>query len=126
MKKAIALMTIFVLVITTTGCATILTDGRGKFEATSEPAGAEVYVNGEKMGQTPVTLLLKKKGEYRIVLKKEGFKEQTFKLTNKVGVGWIVLDVLCGLVPVIVDAVTGKWYRFNEKNFNAVLKKQKQ
>jgi hypothetical protein len=31
---------------------------------------------------------------------------------GKVGVKWIVLDILGGFVPVIVDAATGNWYEF--------------
>lgn len=123
MRKTIAIVTLLSLFFILSGCAAVFTGGRGKVNATSNPAGAEVWVNGEKMGQTPVTLRLKTKGEYQVVIKKEGYKEQTFKLTNKVGAGWIILDVVLGLVPVIVDAATKSWYTFNEKNFNAELEK---
>lgn len=40
------------------------------------------------------------------------------------GAGWIVLDVLAGLVPIIVDAATGAWYGLDQDNVNAVLEKQ--
>lgn len=123
MKKISAVIVLMSLILVLTGCATIFTGGRGKFQATSSPQGADVFVNGEKMGQTPLTLRLKTKGEYKIVIRKEGYKEQSFRITNKVGVGWVILDVLMGLVPVIVDAATGSWYTFNEKNFNAELEK---
>jgi len=39
-------------------------------------------------------------------------------------VGWIILDVLAGLVGVIVDAATGAWYSFDQKNVDAILIKQ--
>lgn len=123
MKKAITILLLVVITISFTGCAAILSGGRGKIKTTSSPSGADVYVNGEKMGQTPCNLRLKTKGEYVIVIKKEGYKDQQFRVTNKVGAGWIVLDILMGLVPVIVDAATGSWYTFNEKNFNAELEK---
>ena len=44
-------------------------------------------------------------------------------ITNHVGAGWIVLDVLCGLVPVIIDAATGAWCDLDQKNIKAVLEK---
>jgi hypothetical protein len=125
MKSKMSLVLIICLIpMFFDGCATIFSGGRGSFRASSDPSGAEVWVNGERMGQTPVTLRLKTKDEYHIVIKKEGYRDQTFHLTNKVGVGWIILDVIAGLVPVIIDAATGDWYIFNEKNFNAVLEKQ--
>ena len=55
-------MVLCVMVIMSFGCAAVFTSGRGKINATSYPIGAEVLVNGEKMGQTPVTLRLKTKG----------------------------------------------------------------
>jgi len=126
MRKGITVMILCAMVMMSFGCAAIFTSGRGKIDATSNPVGAEVLVNGEKMGQTPVTLRLKTKGEYTIVIRKDGFKEQLFRVTNKVGAGWIVLDVLCGLIPVIVDAATDSWYVFNERSFNAELERNTQ
>lgn len=123
MKKPIAIVTLLIMIVSLTGCAAVFTGGRGKIEANSTPSGAEVFVNGEKMGQTPCTIKLKTKGEYTLTIKKEGFKDQTYKITNKVGAGWVILDVVFGLLPVIVDAVTGSWYVFNEKSFNAQLEK---
>lgn len=123
MKKTITIVTLIVMVVSLTGCAAIFTGGRGKVKADSTPSGAEVFVNGEKMGQTPCVIRLKTKAEYTLVIKKEGYKDQSFKITNKVGAGWVILDVIFGLLPVVVDAVTGSWYVFNEKNFNAQLEK---
>jgi hypothetical protein len=34
----------------------------------------------------------------------------------KAGGGWIVLDVLAGLVPVIIDAATGEWSSVDEED----------
>lgn len=123
MKRLFAVVLLCSLVWMSFGCAALFTSGRGKVSASSNPSGAEVWVNGEKMGQTPVTLRLKTKGEYTVTIKKEGYKEQVFRVTNKVGVGWVVLDILAGLLPVIVDAATGSWYVFNEESFNAELEK---
>ncbi len=45
-------------------------------------------------------------------------------ITNHVGAGWIILDVLAGRVPFVVDAATGAWYSLDQKNLDAVLDKQ--
>ena len=124
MKSYISIGLVVVLTLFTMNCAAVFTGGRGEVQTTSNPPGAEVWVNGQMMGQTPVTLRLLTKGEYQVEIKKYGYKTQTFRITNKVGAGWIVLDVIMGLVPVIVDAATGAWYVFNEKNVNAQLEKQ--
>jgi hypothetical protein len=53
----------------------------------------------------------------------DGYKSKTYNVTNHVGAGWIVLDVLCGLVGVIIDAATGSWYELDQKNINVILEK---
>ena len=62
--------------------------------------------------------------EYIVEFKREGYETVTREIVNKVGAGWIVLDVLLGLVPVIVDAATGAWYHLNHTNLRVVLEKQ--
>ncbi|RJP79563.1 MAG: PEGA domain-containing protein [Candidatus Zixiibacteriota bacterium] len=106
------------------GCAAIFQGTNDSLDLRSEPSGAEVYVNGNLMGTTPVKLELKSKETCCIEFKKAGYQTQTHNIGNHVGAGWIVLDVLGGLVPVIVDAATGSWYSFNEETVNAVLQEQ--
>jgi hypothetical protein len=105
-------------------CATLFKGNSSKLDLNSEPQGAKVYVNGNLMGETPVRLKLESKQTYAIEFKKEGYATKTVNIQNHVGAGWIVLDVLAGLLPVIVDAATGAWYDLDQKNVNAVLEKQ--
>jgi hypothetical protein len=106
------------------GCATIFKGNASKIDLNSNPQGAQVFVNGNLMGETPVRLKLESKTTYSIEFKKEGFKTKVVNVQNHVGAGWIVLDVICGLVPVIVDAATGSWYDLDQDHVNAVLEKQ--
>ena len=106
------------------GCATIFKGTNGRVDFMSTPPEAEVWVNGNLMGRTPLKLKLNVKEEYRIEFRKEGFQTEVSLIQNRVGAGWVILDVLTGLVPVIIDAVTGAWYSLDQKNINAVLKAQ--
>jgi hypothetical protein len=76
------------------------------------------------MGKTPLQLKLASKKEYAIEFRAEGYQPRVYNISNKVGAGWIVLDVLAGLIPVIIDAATGAWYKLDQDNINAVLIKQ--
>ena len=105
-------------------CASIFKGTSNKVDFNSDPQGAKIYVNGNYMGDTPIKLKLESKGNYNIEFKLEGFKTKTFNITNHVGAGWIILDIIFGLVPVIVDAATGAWYELDQKNINAELIKQ--
>lgn len=106
-------------------CATIFKGSTDNVSFSSDPSGAKVYVNGTLLGTTPVQLELKSKNSYTIEFKKEGYETRTVLLNNSVGAGWIVLDALFGLVPIIVDAATGNWYSLDQEHVNAVLEQQK-
>ena len=123
LKKAISSVLIASLVIFLAGCAAIFKGNSSKLDTNSDPKGAKVYVDGNYMGETPIRLKLESKRTYNIEFRKDGFKSKSYNITNHVGGGWIVLDVLCGLVGVIVDAATGAWYDLDQKNINAVLEK---
>ena len=124
MKRKLFYVFVVLLVLQLTGCATLFKGTHSKVDFSSQPPGADVYVNGTLMGKTPIQLKLVSKETYTIEFRKEGFHTVTRTITNKVGVGWIVLDVLTGLVPVIVDAATGAWYQLDQKNVDAVLQEQ--
>lgn len=105
-------------------CATIFKGSTDDVSFSSEPSGAKVYVNGNLLGTTPVQLELKSKSSYTIEFKKEGYETKTVLLNNSVGAGWIVLDILGGLIPIIIDAATGNWYELDQEHVNAVLEAQ--
>jgi len=106
------------------GCATIFKGSTDTVSYSSDPSGAKVYVNGSLMGTTPFQLELKSNQSYTIEFRKEGYQNKTVILNNSVGGGWIVLDVIFGLIPVIVDAATGNWYSLDQKHVNAALEAQ--
>jgi hypothetical protein len=124
MKKLLSTFLIASLFLLTSSCATIFKGNSSKINFNSNPQGAQIYVNGNYMGDTPILLKLESKQAYNIEFRKEGYKTKAFNITNHVGVGWIVLDVIFGLVPVVVDAATGSWYELDQKIVNALLEKQ--
>lgn len=58
---------------------------------------------------------------HRVVFQKEGYDDAVCELTASVGTVWVILDVLGGLVPVIIDAATGEWKSLDQGVCNAVL-----
>ena len=125
MKKTIfTLLAIVALSTVFSGCATLFAPSTHPLAVSSQPAGADVYVNGFKMGTTPVELNLKADKAYTIEFRKEGYETVTRVVNTKIGAGWVILDVLGGLVPVIVDAATGAWYKLDQDAVNAALIEQ--
>ena len=124
MRRTIASFTILVFLFMISGCATVFKGTNEEVQFHSDPQRAEVYVNGVKMGETPLTLKLESKKTYTIEFRAEGYESKTYNITNSVGAGWVILDILMGLIPVIIDAATGAWYGLSTHNVNMVLRKQ--
>ncbi len=61
-----------------------LLDNRGPLHVTSDPAGAEVVIDGNKVGRTPVDVTLPP-GEHRVIIHYQGYAEATYlpTLTNE-------------------------------------------
>ena len=106
------------------GCATILSNPNQQINVASDPDGAKVYIGGQYVGETPVMYKVDSRKTHNIEFRKEGYKTKTYYLGNFVGGGWVVLDVLFGLVPVIIDAATGSWYYASEDNIKVALEKE--
>jgi len=119
-------VTLVVLISVTcfTGCATIFKGSTEKVGFSSDPGGADVYVNGILLGKTPFELNMKSNKTYTLEFKKEGYESRNVVLNNSVGGGWVVLDILGGLIPVVIDAATGDWYHLDQDHVNAVLQSQ--
>jgi PEGA domain len=124
MKKLTSYVVLLSLLFFLSSCATLFKGTNGEVRFGSDPQKAEVWVNGTNMGETPITLKRESKKTYVIEFRKEGYKPVTRSITNHVSAGWVILDVLGALLPVIVDAATGAWYSLDQKNIDAVLEKQ--
>ncbi|MBB6099324.1 hypothetical protein HNR42_002762 [Deinobacterium chartae] len=121
MKKVIATgLLCAALIGGLSSCATIIKGTEQTVPVASTPEGAEVLVNGVSYGRTPLQLRLKTNQSYTIVVRADG-KERIFNVVNRVGTLWVVLDVLTGLVPVVVDAATGAWYELDPNSINVNL-----
>jgi len=122
MKKTIVLL--ILAAFTLQSCATLFAPKKNTLSVTSDPSGADVIVNGYKMGKTPVELSLAANQTYTIEYRKDGYEKIVKIVGTKTGAEWVILDVLAGLVPIIVDAATGDWKKLDTKHINVMLEKE--
>ena len=120
-KKVYVLLVFAFIVFVLSGCATLFNEKAPAVSFMSEPSAAQVYVNGVEMGETPCTFKLETDKEYTIEFRKDGYQTKTYFLTNEVGAVWIVLDILGGFIPIIVDAATGDWYELSQEYVSVSL-----
>lgn len=99
-------------------CGALFNGGPQNVMVSSNPAGAEVWVDGTNRGITPATLQLSKDQNHTVTLRRAGYQEQTVTINRRLSSTYLILDILGGLVPVIVDAATGSWYVLSTDNVN--------
>jgi hypothetical protein len=124
LKDVTSVLVLAAFVLALSGCATVFRGEHRRLGVNSEPESAQVFINGTYYGRTPLRIELRPNQPYTIEFKKEGFKTEVRQIKNEIGLGWVVLDVVCGLVPVLVDALTGSWYDLDQRYVNAVLERQ--
>jgi len=120
-KRILSLFLIFVVIISVTGCATLFKQKSRTVSFDSDPQGAEIYINGNRMGRTPMPMNLSNLKTVTVTFKKEGYEDKTYIINTKVGAGWVILDCLGGFIPVIIDAVTENWYNLDTDNVKVML-----
>jgi hypothetical protein len=121
MRRSVRVLIALLVLISMSGCATVLKGSNEKVSFTTDPGGAEIYINGQYMGKTPLQVNLRSKDVYSIEFRKQGYEPKMVQLNSRVGLGWVVLDVISGFVPVIIDAITGNWYRLEATDVRATL-----
>jgi len=119
--KPILTTALLLLVSAGVGCGTLFNAKRKTVTFASEPAGADILVNGNRVGSTPYQMELEQGKPYTITFRKAGHHDVTCMIGNSVGAGWVILDILGGLVPIIIDAVTGDWNSLDKNACTATL-----
>ena len=105
-------------------CAAILTKREKVVAVTSSVEGTYIYVNGALECQTPCTLTLKPKycEAFAIEAKKEGYHTKQKTIESKLGVGWLILDiVLTTFLGPAIDGISGAWLRLDTQALNIQL-----
>ena len=122
MKKGICFGAVLVLLITQSGCATIVSGSKQEVLIDSNPTGAEIQIDGVAMNMsTPVSLELKRGKTHQVILSKPGYLSETRVLKKGIN-KWAWVGILIPYGP-IVDWLTGSIYSINPKNVNVQLTK---
>ncbi|HEX8361481.1 MAG TPA: PEGA domain-containing protein [Longimicrobium sp.] len=117
-------LTILIPTLALSACGALFNGGPANVAMNSNPAGAEIWIDGTNRGITPATLQLEKGKNHTVTFRKAGHADTNYEITRQVSPTYVVLDVLGGLIPIIVDAATGSWYVLSTKEVNVQLAQQ--
>ena len=86
-------LSILVLAMVASGCATIIDGSSQPVTFNSSPNGARIYVNGMEIGTTPLTMAVKRSKTTMLLAKKNGYEDQPFVLQTKIN-SWFWGNIL--------------------------------
>ncbi len=125
--SAVAIATSAILILNILGCATIIDGSTQDVAVRSTPASAQVFDNGQLLGQTPINVTLDRGRTHNIQLKLPGYEPATVYLSqdinpatwiNAVGALFLFAPGLAGLG---IDYITGAFYELTPGQVNAQL-----
>lgn len=125
MKKTVELSIILAIALVGSGCATISNSEKDVVVVTSEPSDAEVFVSNRSRGHTPVDIPLdiQDNSGSTIRIQKDGYREETDRLTTSIESSYIFWDAVLGVWPLLIDSVTEDWKEFDKSKYHFNLKK---
>jgi hypothetical protein len=124
-KKWPVTILLFTMVLGFSSCATLLGGKRNTLNIQSgQPDSAMVFLDGVYLGQAPFKLHISKyKLQHRsmIEIKKEGFETFYHEVLRSPHIGYVVADIITGVIPLIVDVADGNIYRPNTRKIEYKL-----
>jgi hypothetical protein len=95
------------------GCATVIQGPLQKVKFDSRPAGATLYVNGKKVGETPQLIVFSRFQKPQVRFELQGFEPYELKMDNYAIWSAVEGNIMLGIAPIVVDAVTGSLYEMS-------------
>lgn len=119
---------LLLLLLLSSGCASIVNGTTQNVAVTSTPDGAKVTAaGGDKSIEciSPCTMTLKRKYNYSVMVSKDGFKQQTIQLQSVVS-GAVAGNIIAGgLIGWGIDAASGGDSRLVPEAINVTLDEEK-
>lgn len=124
MTRSLAAIALLISLLVSSGCGLVFGGSRQVVRVESTPTGARLVTKPETADyKTPTALSLQRKGNYAITVSAPGYTSKTVEIQRNMRVGIVVLDIVLGVVPVIVDAATGAWYSLSPSQTTVTLER---
>ena len=125
MHKVLTVLLCCVVTFSLMGCATIVKSKTTEIQINSDPQGANVYFDGNRVGKTPLLTTASNKYPLMVSLKKEGYEEISKRIDVHTAGGYLVADCflppLYGCAWIILDMCTKNSNTLNEAKLNFTL-----
>ena len=121
MKKMVTALLVTSAMVLVTGCSTIFKGTTQVVTITSDPSNADVLVDGNNMGKTPLSVSLKKNAYTSMTVKKSGYNSQ-IKALQKTYDPVTLINVFWDLSTT--DLISGAAYEYQPNTYHFALEKE--
>lgn len=125
LRKLILLVMVSIMF---SGCASLLERRTQKVSINTNTGleGAKIYLNdaytGEGTEKVEVPIGYKAN---KVTVKKDGYKDGSKEIKNRIAGGWLILDIFTGIIPLVVDLITGDIFSSPPRKVDILLEKNK-
>lgn len=109
------LLCILIAVLSLSSCATMIHGKHQEVTIQTEPPGASVLCDGEKVGNTPVVVTVARKQDHSITVVKNGYHQQDIDLKRRLSATTLLYALPGGVVWFSIDNQHGAQFEFEEK-----------
>ena len=118
------------LFLSFSGCATIFSDGEDEITFNSNVDKTKVYLDGMKLGETPLTISIDRKTANRkLKFTKSGYQTQEMELLHDFNMNFSMLLDITGtaltLTPMAVDALSGNLIKYTPTEYHIEMEPEK-
>ena len=131
MLKNIKLLPVLVLSVYLGGCATVFKGYEDRVDLLDAPDNIKVYSKDgielpvssrdvrtyseeeKKFVMQKVKTISLRTNKEHVLLLKSGDKEKRVEVYPKLGAAWLILDIITGGFPAVIDMHTGNWNHFS-------------
>lgn len=125
MTRSVRAASAVLLALVLPACGTLVGGTRQIVRVNSDPTAAKVTTNPTTTDYvTPASISLERKNSYVLTFTKTGYSTKEVIIEKQMRGGVLVADILLFPIGVIVDAITGAWYRLTPDPMSASLAKQ--
>ncbi len=122
-KSILSLILFSLLLFYLTGCASIVRGSKQPLTVYSNVQGADVYVDGHKVGETPFSDEIDRKKSILLEVRKEGYTTVPIRLNTSMESAFWGNIILGGPLGSTVDFATGSMWKISPNTYNVDLKK---
>jgi hypothetical protein len=109
------------LLVAVNGCATIIHGTTQDISVTTDPAGADLLVDGREHFKSPATITMKRKDDHTVEISREGYKSEKIDVKGVISAAVLGDFLAGGAIGYGIDAATGAQRRLEPEKVEVRL-----